>query len=51
MIICGLQGKDISPRVKMIIHYLKDNFDEIIEEVKNNKTKRIDNFLQSVLFD
>ena len=51
MIICGLQGKDISPRVKMIIHYLKDNFDEIIEEVKNNKTKRIDYFLESVLFD
>ena len=51
MIICGLEDKEVSPKVKMIINYLKENFDEIIEEVKNNKTKRIDNFLNRVLFD
>ncbi len=51
MIICGLEDKEISPKVKMIINYLKENFDEIIEEVKNNKTRRMDNFLNRVLFD
>ena len=51
MIICGLEDKEVAPKVKMIINYLKENFDEIIEEVKNNKTRRIDSFLNRVLFD
>ena len=51
MIICGLEDKEVAPKVKMIINYLKENFDEIIEEVKNNKTRRMDSFLNRVLFD
>lgn len=51
MFICSLEDKEISPKVRMIVNYFKDNFDEIIEEVKNNKTKRIDSYLNEVLFD
>ena len=51
MIICGLEDKEVSPKVKVIIKYLKEHFDEIIEEVKNNKTKSMDNFLKRVLFE
>ena len=51
MIICGLEDKEVSPKVRMIINYLKENFDEIIEEVKNNKTKTMDSYLNEVLFE
>ncbi len=50
-IICNLINKEISPKVKEIIIYLSENIDEIEEEVINNKTKRMDTYLDEVLFD
>ena len=50
MIIDNLEYKEISPRVKEIINYLKENFDAIKEEVINNKTRRMDVYLKEALF-
>lgn len=50
LIVGSLSIRDVSPKVKMIINYLKNNFDIIKEEVKNNKTKSIDLYLNEVLF-
>ena len=50
LIIGNLAYKDISPKVKKIINYIKDNFDTIKEEVKNNKTISMDIYLDEVLF-
>lgn len=49
MIISYLIDKEVSPKVKQIISYLKDNFDVIKEEVENNKTKSMDMYLKEVL--
>lgn len=49
MIIVHLATKEISPKVKEIINYFKDNYDVIKEEVINNKTKSMDVYLKSVL--
>lgn len=50
LIVGSLSIREVSPKVKKIITYLKDNFDTIREEVKNNKTKFIDGYLNEVLF-
>lgn len=50
MIIGNLKNKEVSPKVKAIINYLKDNFATIKEEVKNNKTKSMDSYINEVLF-
>lgn len=49
LIIGSLSLRELTPKVKVIIEYLKENFDIIREEVKNNKTKRIDSYLNEVL--
>ena len=51
MFIDYLKNKEVSPKVKEIISYLKENFDVIKEEVKNNKTKSMDVYLKEVLFE
>ena len=50
MIIDNLEYKEVSPRVKEIINYLKENFEAIKEEVIHNKTKKIDVYLKEALF-
>lgn len=50
LLVGSLSIREVSPKVKMIINYLKNNFDVIKEEVKNNKTKSIDSYLDEVLF-
>ena len=50
MIIGNLASKEVSPKVKEIINYFKENFDEIKKEVINNKTKSMDSYLKTVLF-
>ena len=50
MIIDNLEDKEISPRVKEIIKYLKENFETIKEEVINNKTKHMDLYINEALF-
>ena len=49
LIVGSLSFRDLTPKVKKIIEYLKDNFDTIKEEVNNNKTKSIDLYLDEVL--
>lgn len=52
MFIGRVEDKKISPKMKEIIDYLKENFDVIKEEVINkNKTKSMDIFLNRVLFE
>lgn len=50
LIVGSLSIREVSPKVKMIIDYLKTNYDIIKEEFKNNKTKSIDLYLDEVLF-
>ena len=50
MIIDNLEDKEVSPRVKEIINYIKENFEAIKEEVINNKTRRMDSYLKEALF-
>ena len=50
LLVGSLSIREVSPKVRMIINYLKSNFDIIKEEVKNNKTKSIDSYLNEVLF-
>lgn len=51
MIIGNLEDKEVSPKIKEIIKYLKENFDAIKEEViKNNRTNSMDKYLNQVLF-
>ncbi len=50
LLIDNLESKEISPKVKEIINYFKDNFDAIKEEVINNKTKKMDKYINDVLF-
>ena len=50
MIIGNLSSKEVSPKVKEIINYFKDNYEVIKEEVINNKTKSMDLYLNEVLF-
>lgn len=50
LLLGNLENKDLSPKVKMIIMYLKDNYELIKEEVINNKTKSMDSYLKEVLF-
>ena len=49
LIIGSLSLRELTPKVKKIIDYLKENFDIIREEVKNNKMKNIDSYLNEVL--
>lgn len=51
LLVGSLSIRDVSPKVKMIIDYLKNNFEVIKEEVNNNKTKSIDLYLEEVLFE
>lgn len=51
MIIGNLENKEVSPKVKVIINSVKDNYEKIKEEFINNKTDSIDNIVNSVLFD
>lgn len=51
LIVGSLSIRDVSPKVKQIINYFKDNFDIIKEEVQNNKMKKIDLYLDEVLYD
>lgn len=51
LIVGSLSLRELPPKVKMIINYLKDNFDMIKQEVINNKTKSIDLYLNEVLFE
>ena len=50
LLLGNLENKEVSPKVKMIIMYLKDNYELIKEEVINNKTKSMDSYLKEVLF-
>lgn len=51
LLLGNLEDKDVAPKVKMIISYLKNNYDAIKEEVIiNNKTKSMDLYLKEVLF-
>lgn len=50
LLLGNLEDKEVSPKVKKIIMYLKDNYDLIKEEVINNKTKSMDTYLKEVLF-
>ena len=51
LIVGSLSLRELSPKVRMIIDYLKSNYDIIKEEVNNNKTKSIDLYLDEVLFE
>ena len=51
LIVGNLSIKDVSPKVKQIVNYFKDNFDIIKEELQNNKMKKIDLYLDEVLYD
>jgi len=50
LLLGNLEDKELSPKVKLIIMYLKDNYELIKQEVINNNTKCIDSFLKEVLF-
>lgn len=50
LIIGNLSIKNVSPKVKEVINYLQNNFELIKEEVKNNKTKSIDVYLEGIIF-
>lgn len=49
MIVDNLKDREVSPKVKDVINYLKENYEEIKKEVINNKTKSIDNYMKEVL--
>ena len=51
MIIDNLEDKEISPKVKQIIDYVKKNFDVVKDGVMNNNTKKLDMYLERVLFE
>lgn len=50
MIIDNLENRELSPKVKTIINYLKDNYELIKEEVINNKMEHMNKYVNSVLF-
>ena len=50
LLIDSLECKEVSPKIKKIINYLKENYDVIKEEVINNKTKNMDKYINDVLF-
>ncbi len=50
LLIDNLEDKEVSPKVKKIITYLKENFESIKEEVIHNKTKKMDKYINDVLF-
>ena len=50
LLIDSLECKEVSPKIKKIINYLKENYDVIKEEVINNKTKTMDKYINDVLF-
>ena len=49
MIIGNLKDREVSPKVKDIINYLKDNYEMVKEQIVSNKTKGIDNYMKEVL--
>lgn len=49
LIIDSLEDREISPKIKNVITYLKDNFEEIKEEVFKDRTKKLDSYLLNVL--
>lgn len=49
IIIDSLEDKEVSPKIKDIIYYLKSNFDEIKKDVFSNKTKKLDKYVLNVL--
>lgn len=50
MIIDNLENRELSPKIKTIITYLKDNYELIKEEVINNKMEHMNKYVNSVLF-
>ncbi len=51
MIIDNLEDREISPRIKQVINYIKNNFDIVKADVMNNNTKDFDMYLKRVLFE
>ena len=51
LIVGSLSVRELTPKVKKIIDYFKENFDLIKEEVINNKTKSMDVYLDEVIFE
>ena len=51
LIVGSLSVRDLTPKVKKIIDYFRENFDIIKEEVINNKTKSMDVYLDEVIFE
>ncbi len=49
LIIDSLEDKEVAPKVKDVIKYFKENFDEIKENVFSNKTKELDKYVLNVL--
>ena len=51
MIIDNLEDREISPRIKQVINYIKNNFDIVKADVMNNNTKDFNMYLKRVLFE
>ena len=51
LIVGSLSVRELSPKVKKIVDYFKDNYEVIKEEVINNKTKSMDVYLDEVIFE
>jgi ankyrin repeat protein len=51
LIVGSLSVRELTPKVKKIVDYFKDNFDVIKEEVIHNKTKCMDVYLDEVIFE
>ncbi len=51
MIIENLEDREISPRVKEVVEYIKKNFEVVKNDLINNNTKNFDMYLKRVLFE
>ena len=51
MIIDNLEDREVAPKVKQIIDYIKKNFDVVKDDVMNNNTRKFDMYLKRVLFE
>ncbi len=51
LIVGSLSVRELTPKVKKIVDYFKDNFDVTKEEVIHNKTKCMDVYLDEVIFE
>lgn len=49
LIIDSLEDKEVSPKIKDIVNYLKENFEEIQRDLFSNKTKKLDKYVLNVL--